>query len=54
MRCHVGVELLDLRLEQDLQLVSLGLQGGSQQAILNGELLRMDVDILHLQGETVS
>lgn len=53
-RCrHVSIELLDLRLEQNLQLVPFGLQSGSQQAVLDGELLLVDVDVLHLQEETV-
>lgn len=47
---HVCVQLGDLRLEQRLQLGPLGLQGRSQQPVLDGELLWVEVDVLHLHG----
>lgn len=45
-----GVKLVDLKLELSFELGSLGLQGGGQQAVLDGEQLRVEVHDLHLQG----
>lgn len=43
-----AVELVDLLLEELPQLRPLGLQRGRQQAVLDGEHLAVDVDVLHL------
>lgn len=49
---HVCIQLVDLGLEQRFQLGPLGLQSWSQQAVFNGELFRVEVNIFHLhQGE---
>ena len=44
----MSIEPLDLWLEQRLQLGALGLQRGGQQAVLDGELLWVEVHVLHL------
>lgn len=47
---QLGVELVYLGLEVLGEVGSLSLQGGGEQAVLNGELLRMEIQVLHLVG----
>ena len=45
-----GVDAVDLRLEELGEVGSLGLQGGREEAVLNGELLWVEVEVFHLGG----
>lgn len=38
-----------MQLKEGLELVPLGLKSRSQEAVLNGELLRVDINVLHLR-----
>lgn len=48
---HVGVQFVDLWLEESFEFGPLGLQGRSQQAVLDGELLWVEVNVFHLHQE---
>lgn len=45
---HASIQLVDLWLEDSFELGPLGLESWSQQAVLDGELLWVEVDIFHL------
>lgn len=45
---HASIQLVDLWLEESFELGPLGLESWSQQAVLDGELLWVEVDIFHL------
>lgn len=45
-----AVELVDLLFEELFELRPLGLQRRREEAVLDGEHLAVDVDVLHLQG----
>lgn len=48
---HVGVQFVDLWLEERFEFGPLGLQGRSQQAVLDGELLWVEVNVFHLHQD---
>lgn len=54
LRSHgdAAVELLDLLFEELFELRPLGFQRRGEEAVLDGEHLSVDVDVLHLQIRT--